>query len=145
FDRHLDDMREWYRRKLRELSMVRSPAVALGHDRREILALTPEVEPADRRLGELLLSLSLVDTDTLAALLAEAGRQHRSLRQALLAGGYLTLYQMALIETGNLDGLVLGPLRVVDRLRVTPCEAAYRVFDPPRNHEAVLRYLAEAE
>src|SRR5207248_321902 len=54
-------------------------------------------------------------------------------------------YQMALIETGNLDGLVLGPLRVVDRLRVTPCEAVYRVFDPRRNHEAILRYLAEAE
>ena len=28
-----------------------------------------------------------------------------------------------LIETGDIDGLVLGPLRVIDRLRVTPCEA----------------------
>jgi hypothetical protein len=103
------------------------------------------VEPADRKLGELLLTLALVEGDTLTALLEEASRQHRSLRQALLAGGYLTLYQMALIESGNLDGLVLGPLRVIDRLRVTPCEAVYRVFDPRRNHEAVFRHLAEAE
>ena len=35
---------------------------------------------------------------------------------ALLSGGYLTLYQMALIEAGNLDGLALGPLRVIDRV-----------------------------
>jgi hypothetical protein len=52
---------------------------------------------------------------------------------------------MALIEAGNLDGLVLGPVRVIDRLRSTPRETAYRVFDPRRGREAVLRHLAEAE
>src|SRR5262249_11687725 len=44
-----------------------------------------------------------------------------------------------------LDGLVLGALRVIDRLRVAPREAVYRVFDPRRGQEAVLRHLAEAE
>ena len=107
--------------------------------------MTEEVEPGDRKLGELLRTLDLVDADTLTALLTEARRQRRSLRQALLAGGYLTLYQMALIETGNLDGLVLGPLRVVDRVRVTAHEAVYRVFDPRRGQEALLRHLAEGE
>jgi serine/threonine protein kinase len=67
------------------------------------------------------------------------------LRQLLLAGGYLTLYQMALIEAGNLDGLVLGSVRVIDRLQSGPPEAVFRVFDPRRNAEALLRWLAEAE
>jgi serine/threonine protein kinase len=52
---------------------------------------------------------------------------------------------MALIEAGNLDALVLGPVRVVDRLRVTPKETVYQVYDPRRGQEAVLRHLAEAE
>jgi serine/threonine protein kinase len=78
-------------------------------------------------------------------LLLEARRQRRSLRQVLLAGSYLTLYQMALIEVGNLDGLVLGPVRVIDRLQASPREAMYRVFDPQRNTEALLRHLAESE
>jgi len=34
---------------------------------------------------------------------------------------------------------------VVDRLHSTPHETLYRVFDPRRGHEAVLRHLAEAE
>jgi chromosome segregation ATPase len=170
-ERHLDEMREWYRRKLRELSeRRRSEEEANGVDgpdtteetrasapeeaavvgimeqpRPGILALTGDVEPADRQLGELLRSLNLVDGPTLTSLLVEARRQRRSLRQALLAGGYLTLYQMALIETGDLGGLVLGPLRVIDRLHITPREAVYRVFDPRRNHEAILRHVAEAE
>ena len=82
---------------------------AADEEKRTVLSMTGEVEPADRQLGDLLHSLELVDSDTLQALLQEARRQRRSLRQLLLAGGYLTLYQMALIETGNLDGLVLGP------------------------------------
>ena len=86
-----------------------------------------------------------MDADTLTALLTEARRQRRSLRQLLLAGNYLTLYQMALIEAGNLDGLVLGPVRVIDRLQGGPREAVYRVFDPRRNGDALLRWLAEAE
>src|SRR5262249_17789984 len=33
----------------------------------------------------------------------------------------------------------------IDRLRATPREAVYRVFDPRGNREALLRHLAEAE
>ncbi len=169
-DRHLTDMREWYRRKLRELSGVDnaeregdgSDAVVVplpapegeaglpgtdeapgnGHS---ILSLTGEADAGDRQLGDLLRTLGLVDADTLAALLVEARRQRKSLRQLLLAGGYLTLYQMALIEAGNLDGLILGPVRVIDRLQATPHEAVYRVFDPRSDREALLRHLSEAE
>jgi hypothetical protein len=169
-ERHLAEMREWYRRKLRELSERRQAGVeerAARIDERalsaeegasgpsasipapqaapDILSLTDEIEPGDQKLGELLRSLELIDADTLTRLLVEARRQRRSLRQILLAGGYLTLYQMALMEAGNLDGLVLGPVRVIDRLRTTPREAIYRVFDPRRGQEAVLRHLAESE
>jgi hypothetical protein len=163
-------MREWYRRKLRELSGIDNPDADGGRsDARavvvplpapaaemegpqdgdgavqSILSLGGDTDSADRQLGQLLHSLELVDADTLAALLLEARRQRRSLRQLLLAGNYLTLYQMALIEAGNLDALVLGPVRVIDRLRATPHEAVYRVFDPRRNAEALLRHLAEDE
>jgi hypothetical protein len=156
-------MREWYCRKLRELAGIgdggRAPApvapprgdATCAEPRtpltgpRDIVALTGDVEPADRKLGELLRSLGLVEADTLAALLVEARRQRRSLRQVLLASGSVTLYQMALIEAGNLDALVLGPVRVVDRLRATPHETVYRVYDPRRGQEAVLRVLGEAE
>lgn len=152
-ERHLEDMRQWYRRKWRELAGVPEQAgekphadqAAPAEAGRDILSLTGEIDPADRQLGDLLQSLELVDAETLTALLAEARRQRRSLRQLLLAGGYLTLYQMALIEAGNLDALVLGPLRVIDRLRITPTEAVYRVFDPRRGQEALLRHLGEAE
>jgi chromosome segregation ATPase len=160
-DRHLNDMREWYRRKLRELSGVDAaareaalaeadavfmPAPAAGAtEERGILSLNKDAEPGDHQLGDLLRSLELVDADALNALLLEARRQRRSLRQLLLAGNYLTLYQMALIEAGNLDGLVLGLVRVIDRLQAGPREAVFRVFDPRRNGEALLRWLAEAE
>jgi chromosome segregation ATPase len=157
-ERHLNDMREWYRRKLRELSERRQVESARPDDHGsgekggplpgsspDILSLNEDLDPGDHKLGELLRARELVDADTLTALLVEARKQRRSLRQALLAGGYLTLYQMALIEAGNLDGLVLGPVHVIDRLRTTPREAVYRVFDPRRGQEAVLRHLAEAE
>ncbi|HVS36917.1 MAG TPA: hypothetical protein VMS17_15260 [Gemmataceae bacterium] len=164
-DRHLNDMREWYRRKMRELSGVdaakdapvveadavfallgpRSERPAAGGEEPGVLPINGEAEPGDRRLGELLRSLDLMDADTLAALLQEARRQRRSLRQLLLAGNYLTLYQMALIEAGNLDGLVFGPVRVIDRLQSGSREVVYRVFDPRRNGEALLRCLAESE
>ncbi len=167
-DRHLVEMREWYRRKLRELAGLDGNAaevggtdavVPLGLDEAEgatsgagegttgraVLTLADEIEPADRQLGELLSSLELIDADTLQALLLEARRQRRSLRQLLLAGGYLTLYQIALIEAGNLDGLVIGPVRVIDRLQATGREVVYRVFDPRHNTEALLRHLGEAE
>src|SRR4029079_16318486 len=51
----------------------------------------------------------------------------------------------ALMEAGDVDNLMLGPVRVVDRVRATPRETVYRVFDPRRGQEAVLRHLAEAE
>ncbi len=170
-DRHLGDMREWYRRKLRDLAGIpvealpaasappaevpaeapaEAPAPSDGDDNplipigRGILTMAGPVDAGDRRLGETLQSLQLIDADALTALLAEARRQRRSLRQVLLASGVVTLYQLALIEAGNVDGLVLGPVRVIDRLRVTPLEAVYRVFDPRRGTEAVLRHLAEA-
>jgi len=171
-ERHLGEMREWYRKKLRELSQVpgtensvpsaqsaenesNEPSLSSAGTadsiedsvvpKRDILAMTDEASAGDRELGELLQSLELVEADTLNALLVEARRQKRSLRQLLLSGSYLTLYQLALIEAGNLDALVLGPTRVIDRLRVTPHEAVYRVFDPRRGQELLLRHLAEAE
>jgi len=152
-ERHLNEMQEWYRRKMRELAGLDanvssdSPSRqgAAEEDERGILPIMTEVEPGDQHLGDLLRSLELVDSDTLTALLLEARRQRRSLRQLLLAGNYLTLFQMALIEAGNLEGLVLGPVRVIDRLQATPREAVYRVFDPRRNCELLLRHLAESE
>jgi hypothetical protein len=62
-----------------------------------------------------------------------------------LASGVVTLYQLALIEAGNVAGLMLGPVRVIDRLRVAAHETVYRVFDPRRGCEAVLRHLAEED
>src|SRR5207237_6573808 len=53
--------------------------------------------------------------------------------------------QLALIEAGNLDALVLGPVRVIDRLLSSPHEVLYRVFDPRHNREALLRHLTESE
>ena len=176
---HLADMREWYRRKLRELAVANAERGARGAEsdpppelsrlrladtgdaapesepsdsafRIPHSASVQELDPGDRQLGELLRSLDLVDADTLAALWAEAGRQRRTLRQVLLASGAVTLYQLALIEAGNLDGLVLGRFRVIDRLRATPREALYRVLDPTRLDARgggvfLLRHLAEAE
>jgi chromosome segregation ATPase len=156
-EQHLADMREWYRRKLRELTerfTGRSRHPTLEASEAEppatpaILTMTPEVAPGDRRLGEVLRELELVDADTLEVLLVEARKQRQSLRQVLLQSGYLTLYQLALIEAGNIDGLVLGPVRVLDRLQASAHETVYRVFDPRRTGEdgyALLRHLAEAE
>lgn len=164
-DRHLTDMQSWYRRKLRELSGVDQGVrtgppgartaepfaleAAADDDaepgNRDILSMTGPVDPADKKLGNLLRALGLVDAEALTALLAESRRQRRSLRQVLLSSGAVTLYQLAAIEAGNVAGLMLGPVRVVDRLRSTPREAVYRVFDPRRGQELVLRHMAEAE
>lgn len=116
-----------------------------------ILPLPDDLEPADRKLGELLRTLHIIDRDTLLGLWDEARRQRRTLRQVLLSGGYLTLYQLALIESGNLSGLMLGRFRVIDRLLSTPREAIYRAFDPQMTADApeagtcLLRHLGEAE
>lgn len=149
-ERHLSDMREWYRKKLRELAKANAkgePAEPAPAGPR--LHAPDDLDPGDRQLGELLRTRELVDPEALTALWAEAVRQRRSLRQMLLASGAVTLYQLALIEAGNLDALVLGRFRVIDRLRVTPKEALYRVFDPKRAGEKhptyLLRHLSEAE
>jgi hypothetical protein len=170
-DRHLVEMREWYRRKLRDLAGIPlvpdllrfdaepptlpvSPAATFGElsaedesgivpTKRDILSLS--ADQGDIKLGEILRQAQLVDADTLTALLAEARRQRRSLRQVLLSSGVITLYQLALIETGDVQGLMLGPVRVIDRLRNSAHETVYRVFDPRRGAEAVLRHLAEAD
>jgi len=185
-ERHLADMREWYRKKLRELASGRAERATRNAEPEEPPpdtlrlaqldepelsepnALTSavdisnsaleELDPGDRQLGELLRSHGLVDADTLNALWTEAGRQRRTLRQVLLASGAITLYQLALIEAGNLDALMLGRFRVIDRLRATPREAIYRVFDPADRNRVdagrtlsaqpgiyMLRHLSEAE
>ena len=145
-------MREWYRGKLKELAETKDRESSDDAEPNEpgaaavrTIAMTGELDSGDRKLGELLRTLELIDAETLNSLLVEARRQKRSLRHVLLATGCLTFYQLALIEAGNLDALVLGPTRVIDRLRVTPKEAVFRVFDPRRGKEAVLRHLAEAE
>jgi hypothetical protein len=150
-ERHLADMREWYRRKLRELAGsgkaedLPRPRLADTGNGPPDAAFPEDLDDGDRQLGDLLRSHGLVDPDTLAALWAEAGRQRRTLRQVLLASGAVTLYQLALIEAGNLDALVVGRFRVIDRLRVTPREALYRVSDPTAPGVFLLRHLAEAE
>jgi chromosome segregation ATPase len=163
-DRHLVDMREWYRRKLRELAGIplvpnappteapEQPSLGARPEEdgiipigRSILSITGSGDQGDQKLGEVLRASQLIDNDTLTALLAEARRQRRSLRQVLLASGVITLYQLALIEAGNVDGLMLGSVRIIDRLRSSAHETVYRVFDPRRGTEAVLRHLAEAD
>jgi chromosome segregation ATPase len=142
-ERHLADLREWYRRKLRELAeggaedrVPTEPGEDRGSDEegaRDILPMNEEIDEGDQKLGELLQSYELVEAETLSRLLVEARKQRRSLRQMLLASGSVTLYQMAMIEAGNFDSLVLGPVRVLDRVRVTAQETVYRVFDPRRD------------
>ncbi len=186
-DRHLDEMSQWYRKKLRDLAGIQAPppqrapaphrvspphgeaagpgqrAAAVSDvddtpsvedatgepvvpaQRRNILSLTGPVDAADQRLGDALEALAFIDPDTLMALLVEARRQRRSLRHVLLASSVVTLYQLALIEAGNIDALMLGPVRVIDRLGVTAHETLYRVFDPRRGQEALLRHLAEGD
>jgi hypothetical protein len=140
-ERHLGDLREWYRRKLRDLAAAKAD-LAEAPPNPALAAAQPD--PGDRQLGDLLRSLDLVDADTLQALWAEARRQRRTLRHVLLSSGTVSLYQLALIEAGNLDALALGPFRVVDRLRATPRETVYRVSDPDRGL-VVLRVLSDAE
>ena len=168
-DRHLVDMRDWYRRKLRDLAgMPLTPDTLAGDKEPTILSAPPPAEvvsedgelalmpvgrgilsmagatdPGDQKLGDVLRDSQLIDADTLTALLAEARRQRRSLRQVLLTSGVITLYQLALIEAGNMQGLMLGAVRVIDRVRQSAHEGVYRVFDPRRGTEAVLRHLSE--
>jgi chromosome segregation ATPase len=144
-DRHLKDMRDWYKKKLRELAVQNREANGESETPRE-----DDLSPADRHLGELLRTRDLVDADTLQSLWADAIRQRRSLRQVLLSSGAITLYQLALIEAGNLDALMVGRFRVTDRIRSTPREIVLKVNDPERSGEpgrgaVVLRMLGDAE
>lgn len=144
-DRHLKDMRDWYKKKLRELAVQNRETNGEGDSPRE-----EDLSPADRHLGELLRTRDLVDGDTLQSLWADAIRQRRSLRQVLLTSGAITLYQLALIEAGNLDALVVDRFRVTDRIRSTPREVVLKVNDPERAGEpgrgaVVLRMLGDAE
>jgi hypothetical protein len=173
---NITDMRDWFRRKLKELansaasqrpqSIAASEESAIlpgqfgitvagtangqrttdnGQD--DVLTFTQDLDPGDKKLGDLLRSLDLADDATLRALWTDARRQRRSLRQVLLASGKLTVYQMALIEAGNVDGLTIGPLGVIDRLHVTQFESVYRVIDPRSGSlvgPVVLRHLSEA-
>lgn len=143
-ERHLGDMREWYRKKLRDLAAEKQ-AEPPPLPRLATPDADADIEPGDRHLGELLRSLELIDLTTLDTLWGEARRQRRTLRQVLLASGAVTLYQLALIEAGNLDALMIGRFRVVDRVRVTPREAVYRVHDPAAGGLRVLRVLGDAE
>jgi hypothetical protein len=151
-ERHLDDMREWYRAKLRELAWRKTdshPEVGSDHSALRIPHSALDLDPADRQLGEMLRGRGLVDADTLDALWADARRQRKTLRQTLLASGAVTLYQLSLIEAGDLDRLHVGRLRLVDRVRATGREVVYRVSDPDRPEASarglVLRQLADAE
>lgn len=142
-DRHLNDMREWYKKKLRELA---NGSIHLHRNQPEQTDLTP----GDQHLGDLLRSRDLVDPRTLQTLWAEAARQRRTLRQVLLSSGTLTLYQLALIEAGNLDALVVGRFRVIDRVPSSNREIVLKVFDPERAGEpgagiVLLRMLADSE
>jgi peptidoglycan hydrolase CwlO-like protein len=169
-DEHLVEMRQWYRHKLRQLAGIPgaagdgaagdsaagdaeadtaasddSAADAIVPNKRDILSITEPLDAGDLKLGRTLRELQLIDDETLTALLMESRRQRRSLRKVLLASGVVTLYQLALIEAGNVAGLMLGPVRAIDRLRATAQENVYRVFDPRRGREAVMRHLtAEA-
>ena len=154
--RHLDDMRAWYRNKIKDLSGTISNSLASGYfdnalgrsdlnqDNRSRPTPDP-VEPSDNKLGSQLISLGLVESDTLLALLAEAQKTRKSLRQALLNGGYLTFYQLALIEAGNINGLMIDRFRVIDKLPSTSKEYIFQVFDPIRKTECLLRHLSESE
>ena len=136
----LVELREWYRRRFRDVAHGFGPL------------RTPLEAPdtGDKQLAQMLGTHQLADTESVNALLAEAQRVRRPLRAVLLTGGAATLYQLAMIESGNLEALALGRLRVIDRVRVTPREVVYRVSDPSRGEGPnrgvyLLRHLAEAE
>lgn len=154
--RHLDDMRAWYRNKIKDLSGTLSSSLTSGYfdnaiNRVDInqvqrpSLIIETIEPLDKKLGDQLTSLRLVETDTLLALMTEAKKSRKTLRQALLNGGYLTFYQMALIEAGNINGLMINRFRVIDKLPSTSKEYVFHVFDPIKKSECILRHLSESE
>jgi hypothetical protein len=154
--RHLDDMRAWYRSKIKDLSGTLTTSIANGYlddaiafpgvnDNLQTQSTPSAIEPSDKKLGNQLVSLGLVESDTLQTLMADAKKSKKSLRQALLNGGYLTFYQMALIEAGNINGLMIDRFRVIDKLPSTSKEYIFQVFDPSKKIECLLRHLSESE
>jgi|GEM_PF-524539 len=154
--RHLDDMRAWYRNKIKDLSGTVSSSLTPSYldetigisginQHHHTQSMSSAIEPSDKKLGNQLVSLGLVESDTLLALVAEAKKAKKSLRQALLNGGYLTFYQMALIEAGNINGLMIDRFRVIDKLPSTSKEYIFQVFDPIKKVECLLRHLSESE
>lgn len=146
-NKHLSDMQGWYRDKLKDMAEKKLP----GHpsesdvelyDPPHILRLQGATADNDQHLADLLSGMGLIDAVTLQSLIEEAQKQRLSLRQCLLKNEFLTGFQMELIEAGRLEALVLGPLRVIDRLRIGPMETIYRVFDPRIGDEALLRQLS---
>lgn len=157
--RHLEEMRIWYRNKIKDLSGLPSSSLTSGYfdnssvgtpDLKQHLsthqqAISEIIEPSDKKIGDQLISLGLVDSETLVTLITEAKKSRKSLRQALLNGGYLTFYQMALIEAGNINGLMIDRFRVIDKLPSTSKEHIFQVFDPIKKSECILRHLSESE
>jgi hypothetical protein len=148
-NKHLADMQGWYRLKLRDLAEKKLPHHAQAGD--EELYDPPQILPLkstrmhnDAHLADLLSGMGLIDAVTLQALLEESRKQHVSLRDCLVQNDFLTSYQMELIEAGRLEALVLGSLRVIDRIRTGATETIYRVFDPRLGDEALLRHLSAA-
>ena len=181
-DRHLLDLRGWYRQKLRELAGVPVlDGTAAEVSEAEASPAHEQASDAPRARGRLRLpakrdsgrcpgsdpsrhpvhdgaargggpapgrnaACSANDRRRYADRPAHRGAAAAApLRQVLLASGVVTLYQLALIESGKVEGLMLGPVRVIDRLKTTGHETVYRVFDLRRGQEAVLRHLAAEE
>lgn len=146
-NKHLHDMQGWYRGKLRDMAEKKLPH-AVGesdvelYDPPRILPLKSTRTTTDQHLADLLSGMGLIDAATLQSLMEEAAKQRSSLRDCLLQNEFLTSFQMELIEAGRLEALVLGPLRVIDRLRSSAMETIYRVFDPRLGDEALLRQLS---
>jgi len=146
-NKHLADMQGWYRVKLKDMAEKKLPGQPAEadvelYDPPHILKLQSARADNDQHLADLLSGMGLIDAMTLNTLIEEARKQRLSLRNCLLQNEFLTPFQMELIEAGRLEALVLGPLRVIDRLRIGTMETIYRVFDPRIGDEALLRQLS---
>lgn len=106
---------------------------------------TGRIDDSDAALSRVLLNEGLAVSTDLERLLAAARLERRPLRSILLGDGVLTKYQLAQLETGNMAGLVIGPVAVLDRLPSGPREELFSVYDPRRGAEGMLHHLAESE
>lgn len=154
--RHLDEMRAWYRNKIKDLTGTIAMTLKSGYfdkstetnegvQNKNPAYINEIADASDRKLGDQLTFLRLVEPDNLHSLMLEAKNSKKSLRQALLNGGYLTFYQLAIIEAGNINGLMIDRFRVIDKLPSTSKEYVFQVYDPVRKSECLLRHLSESE